>query len=94
MHQRTLWGETPNSSSIIRSHQLIILHPTGKFLLPQRRRMRPRLQPILLPDRSREAARPLLPRVVSHYILNRVLVHEVGVGAHVVYTMSAQLFLP
>ena len=75
----------PSSSSIIRSHQLVVLHPARKLLLPQRRRMRPRLQPVLLPDRSRETARPLLPRVMPHHVLNRPLVHQLRIAAHVVF---------
>lgn len=47
--------------------------------------MRPRLQPVLLPDRSRETARPLLPRVMLHHILNRPLVHQLRIAAHVVF---------
>ena len=72
------------SSSIIRSHQLIVLDTTRELLLPQRRRMCPRLQPVLLPNCGRKAARPLLSRIVLHYVLNCRLVHELGVATHVV----------
>lgn len=84
MHGAPPRKKNPLSSSIIGSHQLVILHPARKLLLPQRRRMRPRLQPILLPDRSREAARPLLPRKMPHHILNRPPVHQLRIAAHVV----------
>lgn len=79
-------GETPPPpSSIIGGHQLVVLHPARKLLLPQRRRVRPRLQPVLLADRRRETARPLLPRVMLHHVLDRSLVHQLCVAAHVVF---------
>lgn len=86
MHGSSPRGNPP-LSSIIRSHQLVVLHPARKLLLPQRRRVRPRLQPVLLPDRRRETARPLLPRVMLHHVLNRPLVHQLRITAHVVYTV-------
>ena len=46
--------------------------------------MRPRLQAILPPDRGRETARPLPPRIMPHHVLDRARVHELRVTAHVV----------
>ena len=80
--------DSSSCSFIIRSHQLIVLHPARKLLLPHRRRMCPWLQPILLPDRSRKARRPLLPRIVLHHIFNRLLVNKFCVAAHIVCSKS------
>lgn len=63
---------------------MIILYPNRKVLLSQMRRMSPRLQTILLPNRSRETATPLLPRERLRHALDRLLRHQVRIAAHVI----------
>jgi hypothetical protein len=64
------------SQSIIRRHNHIIQHPIREVLLSQDSRVRPRLQPILLPYRLRETRRPLVPWIRFHYVLDGLLVHQ------------------
>ncbi len=83
-----------STASIIRLHELIPLHPLREILLPQRRRMRPRLQAILLPNRSRKATTPLLPRKMRHHIFNRLFMHQIRVPAHIIEDRGELYQLP
>ncbi|KAF4208003.1 hypothetical protein CNMCM8980_005888 [Aspergillus fumigatiaffinis] len=52
-----------------------------KLLLPQRGRMCPRLQPVLLANDPRKATTPLLPGIIRADILDRLRIDEVLIGA-------------
>ena len=51
-------------------------------------RMRPRLQAILLPYSLFKARRPLQSRILFHHTLNRLLVHQLRISAHIVKNRS------
>lgn len=82
------------ASSVIRLHKLVVFHTTREVFLSQRSRMCPRLQPILLPNRSRKATRPFLPWVMLHHILDRLFMHQVCMSTHVVEDRSQLYQLP
>ena len=75
----------PPSPLIIISHKLISLDPSWEIFFPQFRRMRPRLEPILLPDRRSEAAAPAITRVVLDHVFDGCFADEGSVEAYVVF---------
>jgi len=72
------------AGSVELSHELVVEHPLGKILLSERRRVRPRLEPVLLADRRREAAAPSAPGERRAHIFPGRGVHDLRAAAHVV----------
>lgn len=72
------------SSTIIRRHQLVPLNTLGEISFSEMSSMRPRLQSILLPNSLRKASTPLHSRIRLHHTLNRRLIHQLRIPAHVI----------
>ena len=75
-------------SLLIRRHQTIIFHPNRKIQLAQMRSMRPRLQPILPPNRARKTRTPPPPRKRAHHTLNSPPMHQQRIASHIIENRS------